>query len=353
MQLYKTDNFQTQFTQPPVLKDTDQLFAEVRLVSAPEDATIQILSCWATPTGDRFGPVRYKLIDNYCVTDDAKDQAATTVIKNGKDKTARYTSNVFKFVEEERVYLHCHVRVCFPSLGEDCLKTDVSEKFDTCPTAEPTRPDGTGGGDQGGTDGTGSRKKRSLSQSDVNHVTDEYSALNSINFNLVIFDHIFFEYFFSISLHGTTVSLGPVYLRPDVFNVDQNVRNIDLNRQNSILPNTEFEFHDNDAGVQKTVFGLPMVFVYCFIAIIVIIIALVFGIIILVLRRRAASRQHEKTLQVLDSNGQAFVIAPTNSSFTDNTDSTSVPSSSRSNSQIHEKMQPVVLLNNKTLSFHQ
>jgi hypothetical protein len=96
-----------------------------------------------------------------------------------------------------------------------------------------------------------------------------------------------------------------------------------------------------------------MVFVYCFIAIIVIIIALVFGIIILVLRRRAASRQHEKTLQVLDSNGQAFVIAPTNSSFTDNTDSTSVPSSSRSNSQIHEKMQPVVLLNNKTLSFHQ
>ena len=27
-----------------------------------------------------------------------------TVIKNGKDKTARYTSNVFKFPQQERVY---------------------------------------------------------------------------------------------------------------------------------------------------------------------------------------------------------------------------------------------------------
>lgn len=167
MQLYKTNSYQNQFTQPPVLKDTDQLFAEVRLISAPEDAVIQIMSCWATPTGDRFGPVRYKLIDNYCVTGDAKDQAATSVIKNGKDKTARYTSNVFKFVDEERVYLHCHVRVCFPGLGEDCLKTDVVEKFDSCPASEPTRPDGEDGG---------SRKRRDLSQSDVEQVTDEYST---------------------------------------------------------------------------------------------------------------------------------------------------------------------------------
>jgi len=318
MQLYKTNSYQNQFTQPPVLKDTDQLFAEVRLISAPEDAVIQIMSCWATPTGDRFGPVRYKLIDNYCVTDDAKDQAATSVIKNGKDKTARYTSNVFKFVDEERVYLHCHVRVCFPGLGEDCLKTDVVESFDSCSAAEPTRPDGEDGG---------SRKRRDLSQSDVEQVTDEY---------------------------GTTVSLGPVYLRPDVFNVDQSVRgNIDLNRQHNILPNTEFEFHDADITA-KTVFGLPMVFVYCFIAIIVIIIALVFGIIILILRRRAASKQHEKTVQIMDSNGQAFVIAPTNSSFTDNTDLTSGSGSSRSNSQIHgmDKVAPVVLLGKSSLSFH-
>lgn len=311
MQLYKSDAYSTQYTEPPVLKDTDQLFAEVRLVSAPDTAVIQIMSCWATPTGDRFGAQRFPLIENYCVTDDAREQAATTVIKNGKDKTARYTSNVFKFPQQERVYLHCHVRVCFKNMdSEQCLKTSRADAIDTCPSSsEPRRPDGN--------DEDGSRKRRSISQSDVNHVTDDY---------------------------GTTVSLGPVYLRSEVYNIEQtNNRDVDLNRQNAILPNTEFEFHDTEQQA-KTVFGLPMIFVYCFIAIIVIIIALVFGIIILVLRRRAASRQHEKTLQIMDSNGQAFVIAPTNSSFTDNTDSTSVPSSSRSNSQIHEKAPPVVLL---------
>lgn len=285
MQLYKTAEYTTPYQKAPELSVTDQLYVEVKLVAAPQDAKVQLLKCWATPTMNKEHSKNYGLIDDGCVSTQAAGEAATTIIKNSVGHSARYESNVFKFAQFPRVYLHCDIKVCFDDGTGNC-------QMDECSTE--------------------TRRKRSLNMDGVEYA-DESVA---------------------------TVTLGPISLEQEVYSVN-------IYEENA--PTLRFDIIE-DEGKAKTLFGLPMIFIYCFIAILVIIIGLIFGIVILVLRRRSAAQQQEKALTIMDHNGHTFIISATgNSSHFTETDTTSVPSTRSMSHASNNSQKPVVLVSSSQL----
>ena len=275
MQLFETNNFRTPFTEAPTLSNNDKLFVEVKMVG-PSDATIQMVNCWATPFGgqsqNELNNYRFDIIKDYCVTEDASNSIAANILKNGESQNSQYEANVFKYnrnVGTDKVYLHCNVRVCF----KDNQQCDIVGQPSFC--------------ESGGKKRRRRRRRRDL---------DAELALDP-----------------SI----TTVHAGPFTLvSDDVYQVVSDQLNSELEMaryeleiENQIINNNRRGIYSNN---NKEMFGLPLMFVYCFIAIIIIIISLIFGIIFLVIRRRNSAKQNalEKTVRIIEqSNGQTYVVS--------------------------------------------
>lgn len=269
MQLFETNNFRTPFTEAPTLSNNDKLFVEVKMVG-PSDATIQMVNCWATPFGgqsqNELNDYRFDIIKDYCVTEDASNSIAANILKNGQSQNSQYEANVFKYnrnVGTDKVYLHCNVRVCF----KDNQQCDVVGQPNFC-------------------GGKRRRKRRDL------------------NAELALDPSI------------TTVHAGPFTLvSDDVYQVigeqlnsELAMAKYELEIENQIINNRKGIYSNNN----KEIFGLPLMFVYCFIAIIIIIISLIFGIIFLVVRRRSSAKQNalEKTVRIIEQpNGQTYVVS--------------------------------------------
>jgi len=281
MQLFETENYRTPFTEAPVLSNTDKLFVEVKMVG-PDNAKIQLVNCWATPFGglsqEELADYRFDIVKDYCVTDQASDSIAARITKNGESHSSQYEANVFKYSKEintDKVYLHCNVKVCF----DDNSKCDLTNGF--CPSAN----------------GNGRRKRRSLLDS------AELALDPSI----------------------TTVHAGPfTLLSDDAYMVEGIVS------EQKVLEMDRFEIIEKEQSNNKMLFGLPIMFIYCFVAIIVIIIALIFGIIFLVLRRKESNkkvRNEIKTMQIVDATqaggkgGSTFVVTSNNGKTVLNTKS--------------------------------
>lgn len=131
MQLFDSPNFRTPFSEAPILKNTDKLYVQVKMIG-PESSSIQMLNCWATPFGgltdNELNNYRFNIIEDYCVTNEAKNSIAAKILRNGRDQTGQYEANVFKYRKEvlsDRVYLHCNVKVCFNKMQ----KCDVAEDY--------------------------------------------------------------------------------------------------------------------------------------------------------------------------------------------------------------------------------
>ena len=61
-----------------------------------------------------------KCIFSSCVDANADERAKVDLLTNGVGFTSRWEANVFKFVNQPNVYLHCRVRICFQTENETC-----------------------------------------------------------------------------------------------------------------------------------------------------------------------------------------------------------------------------------------
>ena len=294
MQLFETENYRKPFTEAPILENTDKLYVEVKMVG-PSDASIQLVNCWATPFGgvsqEEIDDYRFDLIEDYCVTEEASDSVAAQIIKNGQSHSSQYEANVFKYSQEvdtDKVYLHCNVRVCFEENG----RCDVTTGF--C--------DGIGN----------SRKRRSANPGLTgNHKLD--SAELALDPSI------------------TTVHAGPFTLKSNDAYLVESIKQLERSLEMATIDIIERQEAENN----NELFGLPVMFIYCFIAIIVIIISLIFGIIFLVLRRKQSNKKQQKvitenTLKVIEeANNQAkattYVVTQNSATGGLNTSKVAVP----------------------------
>lgn len=139
MFIYQTEQYQIPYQNPPILDETKMLYVETGLLNPIEGAVLSTRECWATPTADRNGPVKFMLIQDFCLNDTAVQQVDLQgITNNGIAVKNRFQSKVFQFVNSTRVYLFCKVRVCFPEImdginGQKCSKVDA----DVCPNSNP------------------------------------------------------------------------------------------------------------------------------------------------------------------------------------------------------------------------
>jgi len=120
MMLYQDSSYETVYNEAPMLNVTDRLFVQTHLLKGPEDAVIQTKECWATSSSNIDDDVNYTLIKDFCVDANADERAKVDLLTNGVGFTSRWEANVFKFVNQPNVYLHCRVRICFQTEGETC-----------------------------------------------------------------------------------------------------------------------------------------------------------------------------------------------------------------------------------------
>lgn len=131
----------------------------------------------------------------------------------------------------------------------------------------------------------------------------------------------------------TTVSLGPIELDDSVYAVNEFESNVPILQFDILEENGEF--------MTKSIFGLPVAFIYAFAAIITVIIILIFGIVVLLLRRRSRSQTTQKALKIIDANGHTFVISTSaNSGSHMDTDATSLSNSTESNNISSQHRRP-------------
>jgi len=113
MMLYQDSSYETVYNEAPMLNVTDRLYVQTHLLKGPEDAVIQTKECWATAGADINDEINYTLIKDYCVDPNADERAQVDMLTNGVSFTSRWEANVFKFVNQPNVFLHCRVRICF------------------------------------------------------------------------------------------------------------------------------------------------------------------------------------------------------------------------------------------------
>lgn len=128
MMLYTDSSYQEVYNEPPTLNVTDRLYVQTQLLKGPEDSVIQTKECWATASADIEDVTRYQLIQDFCVEEEAGRRAEVDLISNGISDTSRWESNVFKFVDEPNVHLHCRVRICFTTDGNTCDQFDCATR---------------------------------------------------------------------------------------------------------------------------------------------------------------------------------------------------------------------------------
>lgn len=120
MMLYQDSSYETVYNEAPMLNVTDRLYVQTHLLKGPEDAVIQTKECWATSSSNIDDTINYTLIEDFCVDANADERAKVDLLTNGVGFTSRWEANVFKFVNQPNVYLHCRVRICFQTENETC-----------------------------------------------------------------------------------------------------------------------------------------------------------------------------------------------------------------------------------------
>jgi len=111
MELFKNDGFKKRdayqggFVQ---LSLEQRLFVEVTLEAADPEIHLQVSKCWATPTTAADDKVRHTMLAEGCPTNDA-----TVSIHSSPDNNkARWEAQMFRFVDEAEVWLHCDIKAC-------------------------------------------------------------------------------------------------------------------------------------------------------------------------------------------------------------------------------------------------
>lgn len=122
MMLYTDNTYDTVYQEAPMLNVTDRLYVQSHLLKGPEAAVLQTKECWATASANTDDAIRYQLIEDFCVEENADTQASVDMITNGVGFTSKWEANVFKFVNQPHVHLHCRIRICFPTEENSCAE---------------------------------------------------------------------------------------------------------------------------------------------------------------------------------------------------------------------------------------
>jgi len=108
MELFQDENYKNSFRGSAVTLSLEQrLYIDVTLEAADPEVLLKVVRCWATPTNEADAQVRHTLINDGCPTD-------KTVKMNASPSgiSARWESQMFQFVDETQVWLHCDIQAC-------------------------------------------------------------------------------------------------------------------------------------------------------------------------------------------------------------------------------------------------
>lgn len=91
-----------------MLSVEQRLYVDVTLEAKDPEVVLNVQRCWATPTTEADAPVRHTLIYEGCPTD------PTVVLRDDAPdaNSARWESQMFQFVDEAQVWLHCDIQAC-------------------------------------------------------------------------------------------------------------------------------------------------------------------------------------------------------------------------------------------------
>lgn len=108
MELFKDESYDDSFRGSAVTLSLEQrLYVDVTLEAADPEVLLKVKTCWATPSIEADYQIRHTLINDGCPTDE-------TVRMNDSptDNSARWESQMFQFVDEAQVWLHCDIQAC-------------------------------------------------------------------------------------------------------------------------------------------------------------------------------------------------------------------------------------------------
>jgi len=108
MELFQDEGYKNSFRGSEVMLSLEQrLFVDVTLEAADPEVQLKVKTCWATPSTEPDNQVRHTLINEGCPTDDT-----VKINESPEANSARWESQMFQFVEESEVWLHCDIQAC-------------------------------------------------------------------------------------------------------------------------------------------------------------------------------------------------------------------------------------------------
>jgi len=67
-----------------------------------------VTKCWATPTTEADDKVRHTMLNDGCPTQDQ----TVSLLESKDSNKARWEAQMFRFVDEKEVWLHCDIKAC-------------------------------------------------------------------------------------------------------------------------------------------------------------------------------------------------------------------------------------------------
>ncbi|XP_074865090.1 uromodulin-like isoform X2 [Carettochelys insculpta] len=121
MALYESSAYlQPYQRQPPALPLSELLYILLQLQGQNQVRyfLLSVEDCWATPSADPSHDVQHQLIVKGC----PRDETVTYINAVGNSTLAKFSFQMFQFVNYSEVFLHCRVRLCLPDGPEPCVK---------------------------------------------------------------------------------------------------------------------------------------------------------------------------------------------------------------------------------------
>merc|ERR1712227_314657 len=108
MELFQDSDYENSFRGSAVTLSLEQrLYIDVSLEAADPEVLLKVIRCWATPSSHADAQIRHTLINEGCPTDE------TVRMNDSPDRnSARWESQMFQFVDESQVWLHCDIQAC-------------------------------------------------------------------------------------------------------------------------------------------------------------------------------------------------------------------------------------------------
>jgi len=111
MELFKNDGFKKKDSYKGysvTLSLEQRLYVEVSLEAADPEVHLQVTKCWATPTTEADDKVRHTMLNDGCPTQDQ----TVSLLESKDSNKARWEAQMFRFVDEKEVWLHCDIKAC-------------------------------------------------------------------------------------------------------------------------------------------------------------------------------------------------------------------------------------------------